>query len=235
MIVLLLLAVSLNVHATSPMRGMSEAQRAVVLRTIDNACGDSWCEGDYEYVFSSFTQNKLGHILKFSMTLRDTVAVHKVSCQLSGLAFRAYIEQTGKFSMLTETARDELNDCIGKLEARLNKLNKVMPPIQKTTTRCMPVALTVCKAEDTTKDYSQVRICGSKDGQRASVSFYRDGEWTEYQSSSVTMRPGATTYRNLPKMMEYVLIKGVNPMHSAQLSVIATETQSYTYDMTCSR
>jgi hypothetical protein len=234
LIVLLLLAVSLNVHATSPMNGMSEDQRAIVLKTIDNRCGDTWCEGDYEYDFNTFTQNKLGHILNFKMRLRDSVPWHKVSCQLSGRSFRAYIEQTGSQYELVDTASEELNDCISDLEAKLNKINKIMPPIHKTVGMCSPVALTVCKAKNPEQDYAQVKICQNAKGDRASLSFYVDGEWTEYQTSNVEIRMGATTYRNLPKMREYQLIKSVNLYHSAKLSVIASEAKSYVYDMVCS-
>jgi len=36
----------------------TSAQKKQVLQTIDNVCGDTWCEGDYNFQFNSFSCEK---------------------------------------------------------------------------------------------------------------------------------------------------------------------------------
>ena len=36
----------------------TESQKETVVKAIDNICGDTWCEGDYDFKFNQFACNK---------------------------------------------------------------------------------------------------------------------------------------------------------------------------------
>lgn len=55
---LLFLMLISSLTAFTSERLLTPAQEKKVLRTIDDLCGDTWCEGDYNFRFNSFTCEK---------------------------------------------------------------------------------------------------------------------------------------------------------------------------------
>jgi hypothetical protein len=51
----------------------SLSQRQVILETIDKTCGDSWCEGDYDFSFKNFSCSNKTFVceLSFQFIKRD--------------------------------------------------------------------------------------------------------------------------------------------------------------------
>lgn len=51
----LLALLSAPAAASPPRYAVTAAQERVVLRLVDDICGDTWCEGDHAFRFRSFT------------------------------------------------------------------------------------------------------------------------------------------------------------------------------------
>lgn len=56
--VLSILLITSTVYAESSKELLTPKQREDIIRTVDNICGDTWCEGDYNFRFNSFTCDK---------------------------------------------------------------------------------------------------------------------------------------------------------------------------------
>lgn len=103
----------LNANAFAPI--LTQEDQVEVLKIIDHDCADTWCAGDYEYKFSTFTCNetKSTCTLSFKIIDRDdsagTTNYKNKRCIFKGI--------TGKDKIifensLTEEFYEELNNCI---------------------------------------------------------------------------------------------------------------------------
>ena len=105
---------------------------------IDDVCGDTWCEGDYDYVFSSVNCDKNDTVKvdfvmsesadggrevkkdkKYTATVgADLKGAHKVSCTINNIKTA---EDVVGSSGLNEKFYDSLTDCINTLEGALSR------------------------------------------------------------------------------------------------------------------
>jgi hypothetical protein len=50
-----------NLFASNVRDLLSVQERKIVVHAIDNICGDTWCEGEYNFKFNDFTCDKMTH------------------------------------------------------------------------------------------------------------------------------------------------------------------------------
>ena len=95
---------------------LSPEQEKMILNEIDTVCGDSWCEGAFDYAFNSFTclQDKKLCVLNFKMIL-DKVDFTQ-SCVVKN---KANYEDLLPNNILHEDVYSQLNDCIRDREVKL--------------------------------------------------------------------------------------------------------------------
>jgi hypothetical protein len=106
-----------------------------ILKAIDNICGDTWCEGDYKFVFNKVildTARNTTRVL-FTMKIEDyTIEVDAnasilmqsfdVACNVPGYSTFAGIMTSN--DSLNWDFYTGLTDCIQKLESRLTRVNR---------------------------------------------------------------------------------------------------------------
>ncbi len=120
--------------AEAPKSVLTKSEQKDVLQTIDDMCGDVWCEGDYGYEFNDFDCSAAVDgttcTMKFVMIKTDYVKEKRslsismerrfpVTCEFG--PYKTKKEILGDESDLAETFWDTLNDCIGEMEQYLEK------------------------------------------------------------------------------------------------------------------
>lgn len=127
LIIALVLCINTSVFALD---FLSDSQRSTVLREIDNICGDSWCEGDYNYSFDKFSCDSVKQTCILELRLFDgyseedeNTVYHSGVCALEGLSdYSQMIEKSGKWDTLTWSFYEQVSDCINSLE--IEEMNK---------------------------------------------------------------------------------------------------------------
>jgi hypothetical protein len=124
---ILLLMICLNVlgtaHATSDsfMVIITQNDSTEVLKLIDRVCADSWCSGDYDYKFSTFSCNDASNscVLSFKIIDRDAkppeVKIKNKRCIFKGITSSEMLYHENK---LNEEFYDKLNVCVSDRESR---------------------------------------------------------------------------------------------------------------------
>ena len=112
---------SLNsVHASPPPSDfLSSSQQASIVRAIDNICGDTWCEGDYDFKFNAFNCNSKSAVCELSFQLVDRSAEQalyskKQVCSFGGM--KSYQQIMDNDRSLNQDFYNQLNNCIGQKE-----------------------------------------------------------------------------------------------------------------------
>jgi hypothetical protein len=111
-------------------RGLSKQEEAVVLKAIDDICGDTWCEGDHNFSFDRLECVKgsaahTGHCqLKFRVFSHDTDVeagpTYTRFCRTPGFTgFDSLVETFGDYHSLQPAYYDALTECIGRVESHL--------------------------------------------------------------------------------------------------------------------
>lgn len=103
----------------------SKELRQLVIESIDNACADSWCEGDYNYEFKSFNCVKSSQvcILKFYFINTENDLEKKSKLQFCHFSNITQFEQIiDKSQELNNHFYDLLDTCISERE-KLVKLD----------------------------------------------------------------------------------------------------------------
>jgi hypothetical protein len=109
---------------------LTDGQEAVVLKAIDDICGDTWCEGDHNFSFDRLECVKgcAGQAGSCRLTFRvfsydtdvDTGPTYTRSCRTSGFAgFDSLVESFGDYHSLQPQYYDALTECIGRVESHL--------------------------------------------------------------------------------------------------------------------
>ena len=119
------LVVCTNIYSTSSEAAatpiLTESDCGQVLQIIDRVCADSWCSGDYDYKFSTFSCNDNTAVctLTFKIIDRDAKppqnAVRNRRCIFKGLNTKEKI-LTG--DNLNEEFYDQLNICVSSRESK---------------------------------------------------------------------------------------------------------------------
>lgn len=95
----------------------SIAQRTEVVRSIDDACADSWCEGDYNFKFVKLSCDKFTSScdLSFHFIKSDDQSVETFSklqvCHFENI--RNFKQLKDSMYSLNEKFYDDLTECIG--------------------------------------------------------------------------------------------------------------------------
>ena len=102
---------------------LSPREKSEVIRSIDNVCGDTWCEGDYNFKFNNFSCNfqKKSCELTFNFIKSDDQDVETYStlqtCHFDNITSIKHI-RNNRFS-LNENFYDKITECIGMLEEKV--------------------------------------------------------------------------------------------------------------------
>ena len=107
-----------------PCQELSPAQEKIALKLIDDICGDTWCEGDYNFDFRALTcdYRRMTCTLRFQMFPWDTVAsgssAYSRSCETTGFSGFDSLVATAPngYQSLVPSFYDALTTCIGNLE-----------------------------------------------------------------------------------------------------------------------
>jgi hypothetical protein len=117
-------------HAASAAgNDLTAAQQAQALHDIDNLCGDTWCDGDYNFRFDTLTCNfttgncTIAIEVTYPNDGADNAPWYPRSCALTG--FHAYTDMvtvlTPTFSQVTDALNNEMFDCTQNVEPTIPK------------------------------------------------------------------------------------------------------------------
>lgn len=124
---------SLQSFAGAPSKAKVSGEEKV-RKAIDDICGDTWCEGDFQFKFNtvSFDKKTLETTVNFTMTPyidsenlaeSETSAAtivntnYSVQCVIKGFADAALIVKSN--GSLDETFYSSVSDCVNTLESAL--------------------------------------------------------------------------------------------------------------------
>lgn len=109
-----------SIYAKDSNQLFTKKQNEQVLREIDNICGDTWCEGEYNFEFINFSCKKstLSCELDFKFVKideRDNNIYSQIqSCEFENITkFTQLIDASGD---LTEVFYHNVSSCIHELE-----------------------------------------------------------------------------------------------------------------------
>ena len=100
---------------------LSRAEERIVLKLVDDICGDTWCEGDYDFRFRRLfcDSNAATCSLIFQMASREGAGTswRPQMCRTGGfLDFDSLVEtSSGGYQWLTDGYYKALSACIGQL------------------------------------------------------------------------------------------------------------------------
>jgi hypothetical protein len=107
---------------------LSAAQAKTTLRLIDNICGDTWCDGDYDFGFRRLTCSKAAHTCTLTLQAFPVDGVTSSqrsywrSCKTPGFTGFASLVSTAPngYQSLTDDYYDVLSECISRVESNLH-------------------------------------------------------------------------------------------------------------------
>jgi hypothetical protein len=106
---------------------LSVAQAKTTLRLIDDICGDTWCDGDYDFGFRRLTCSKAAHTCTLTLQafpVEGVISSQKSywrSCKTPGFTGFASLVSTAPngYQSLNDEYYDTLSECISRVEANL--------------------------------------------------------------------------------------------------------------------
>jgi hypothetical protein len=96
-------------------------QEKQVLTALSSYCGNSWCEGDFDYKFKSLKCKAKSDSCQLGFTLvnRSEKTRMKSACEYSPVRnFREILKDAGGPEALNDGFLEALDDCFEKAEAR---------------------------------------------------------------------------------------------------------------------
>lgn len=122
------LAVASAAEAKSTRAPLPRGVEQEILSVIDDTCGDTWCEGDYNYRFTHFNLENGSATLEFFFFSNydkpkpvagkgfaaNVLSAKKAVCRVPAKSL-ADVYTRGKLSLLTDSFYNNINDCINKL------------------------------------------------------------------------------------------------------------------------
>lgn len=108
---------------------LTQAQSKTVLKLIDNICGDTWCDGDYDFGFRKLTCTRAAHSCTLTLQVfpregvPTTAPSYWRSCKTTGFRGFASLVATGPngYQSLQQDYYAALTECIASIEAKLPK------------------------------------------------------------------------------------------------------------------
>ncbi|PIK15778.1 hypothetical protein [Halobacteriovorax sp. JY17] len=125
---LILLATLLTFSNSYAENFLTESQADTVLESIDNICGDTWCEGDFNFSFNEITCSSETNSCDLSFEFinevydyeTDQVIVEErasVTCTLTGVTGYEYmIDTSSRWNHLGHSFYEKVTDCISDKE-----------------------------------------------------------------------------------------------------------------------
>ncbi|MBC7538144.1 MAG: hypothetical protein H7281_04945 [Bacteriovorax sp.] len=122
---ILIIMATLNIVIAAPsqpfLQIITEKDKSEVLAIIDRVCADSWCSGDYEYKFSTFScnDNTAACTLTFKIIDRDAKP-GEVNFRNKRCIFKEITSKEKIFTGVTlnEEFYDQLNYCVSNRESK---------------------------------------------------------------------------------------------------------------------
>jgi hypothetical protein len=118
-----------SVPSAGPATALTPAESRQVLKLIDDICGDTWCEGDNNFLFERLVCSAATHhcTLGFDVIPRDDVAggrpFYRRSCttrHFTGFDSLVTTAESG-YQSLAPDYYDALTECISRIEDRLQR------------------------------------------------------------------------------------------------------------------
>lgn len=103
---------------------LTEAQADMVLEASDNICGDTWCEGEYDYSFNAFTCDDVTKTCELTFeyisyqlddVTYDIIGEQRVevSCKIENFtSYNQMIEIRNSYEQLTQELYESVGECI---------------------------------------------------------------------------------------------------------------------------
>jgi len=97
---------------------LTSAQQTIVLKAIDDICGDTWCEGDFNFEFKrlacDFSAKRC--TLSANVITYDTPAKkYPRACRMTGItSFSSMVTKVGSYYELKQPFFDKVSTCIDK-------------------------------------------------------------------------------------------------------------------------
>ncbi|EQC47767.1 hypothetical protein M899_2134 [Bacteriovorax sp. BSW11_IV] len=121
--IILLMALTLNTSIFAA-DFLTRAQNNKILLEIDNICGDTWCEGDFNFNFPELTCDDVTATCTLSVYLFDGYndtdgdpEYFMGKCEFTGItSYEQMIEQGPRWSHLNQEFYENITDCITELE-----------------------------------------------------------------------------------------------------------------------
>jgi hypothetical protein len=105
--------ISLAATVAQSAERLSGEQARRVLGAIDDRCGDTWCEGDYQFAFIAVRPAADDtYAVQLRMTPFGGVAA-EFDCLITGHAYEDLVRDDGRDAGLRPGPYRELNECIG--------------------------------------------------------------------------------------------------------------------------
>jgi hypothetical protein len=107
---------------------LSPAQSKTALKLIDDICGDTWCDGDYNFGFRRLTCAKAAHTCTLTLQVFPDAGVTSAarsywrSCKTSGFTGFDSLVSTAPsgYQSLQSDYYDALTECIFRIEGNLH-------------------------------------------------------------------------------------------------------------------
>ena len=105
---------------------LTVAQAKTTLRLIDDICGDTWCDGDYDFGFRRLACSKAAHTCTLTLQAFPVDGPHSSpqsywrSCKTPGFTgFASLVTTLNGFQSLNDDYYDLLSECISRVESSL--------------------------------------------------------------------------------------------------------------------
>jgi hypothetical protein len=102
---------------------LTSSQQRTVLQVIDNTCGDTWCEGEFNYRFTRMACDFGARRCTLSATVitYDSPAkYYPRACRITGISsYRSMIGGTSSNPRLTTTFFNKVDDCMNRWAATI--------------------------------------------------------------------------------------------------------------------
>jgi hypothetical protein len=106
---------------------LSPAQAQTALRLIDTICGDTWCDGDYDFGFRRLTCSKAAHTCTLTLQAFPVEGVSSSqrsywrACKTPGFDGFASLVSTAPngYQSLSADYYDLLSECLSRVESHL--------------------------------------------------------------------------------------------------------------------
>jgi hypothetical protein len=112
---------------------LTAAQAKTTLRLIDSICGDTWCDGDYDFGFRRLSCSKAAHtctltLQAFPVDGASSSQSYWRSCKTPGFTgFASLVTTLNGYQSLNDEYYELLSECISQVESNLEAKARPAP------------------------------------------------------------------------------------------------------------